>query len=601
MPYEPARTPGTQPVKAPGTSLVPVEGTGRTGYRPNFQMGGNPPPRFPAPAVINPGGPPVPQPRPSYASGVNMARTLRSPQVQGAGKAVAITDALSRGTQAVTDFQQGDYFSGGYNALRAGAATMAAKGNPVAGAFVAGSLAGDAISAALPQSVRDRIGSGINQGVRAVGKAFGQDWGVDDTALRQMDGRLPPLTPEQQRHRDIVNGPTRRGVVVPPLSQEMQDEGLRNNRTSQQNFWNRLGNMEMPADMEPGRIYRSTDANGRPVFSGRGTETSEQARARLVQAVESGNMEGLSDLEQRQVGLLRDGGTFDSHGNIMTRRTQEALARAAQNPRGDGSGVGGPGQRSAAQEAMDVIQEMRSRGLRVTGTTLRAVMNDITSRQNNDASNATSLRNNEMNNAVALELDERAALRSQEAGRAQAAADEQLADADARKAGDQRVNDFLTRRIVDRDGNPDGRRIAELQRSLTASTNSFLDLLREQGRTEEADRVARQGFGALSDEDLENLMGFADLRDRAREANRRLIQIGDKNVRFVDSNNLLDFMPTGLSDDGKFVMLRNGTRIPVADLAFTTPQNGLFPDWFKQRTTQFQNALPPDIRRQLRP
>lgn len=80
-----------------------------------------------------------------------------------------------------------DMYDNGVNVGNSGdlLASGAAFAGPVGVAAAGGWGAGRAISGSLSEDTRDMIGGVINQGVRNVGNFFGQDWGVDDSALLQ--------------------------------------------------------------------------------------------------------------------------------------------------------------------------------------------------------------------------------------------------------------------------------------------------------------------------------------------------------------------------------------------------------------------------------
>lgn len=163
----------------------------------------------------------------------------------------------------------------------------------------------------------------------------------------------------------------------------------------------------------------------------------------LGRAAETGDLRGLSDLQRRQVAMLRDGGEFDAFGNIRTRQTQETLARANAGRSLRGAADGQAGQTlSPAEQAMQTIEQMRARGMRVTGSTLRALMNDATAMRNADAGEATARRGQDMlagtarnkilaEQAAALRLRERrAGYWNQAGGDARLAAELAYADGD---------------------------------------------------------------------------------------------------------------------------------------------------------------------------
>lgn len=87
---------------------------------------------------------------------------------------------------AVNNLSKGNYADAGLDgadAVAAGLAlTPAAPAALLYGAGRAGQTIGSAIGENLSNDTKDTIGGTINQGVRSLGKTFGQDWGVDDSA-----------------------------------------------------------------------------------------------------------------------------------------------------------------------------------------------------------------------------------------------------------------------------------------------------------------------------------------------------------------------------------------------------------------------------------
>lgn len=332
-----------------------------------------------------------------------------------------------------------------------------------------------------------------------------------------------PLSPEQQRHRDIVNNPTERGTVVPPLTDAQRNEAMLNSSI-----------------------------------------LAEQDRLR-----------GSSQ--------LRAGGTTGnlsySHGipDRGTRTSSGGTDRADANP--ERQGLRQP--MSVIDGARAQIAALKSMGAKISHSTLRQILQNETARYNAEIGNETSLRTAEM-----------------QAG--QNPEDPARVNRAERAAGDDRIHQMLQRRFVGKDGQPDARRIAGLQRSITATTVPYIEYLRSSGQDELADAVQQQGFGALSDAAFEELLTFDDFRERLRASSG----LG-KNSRFVNSDNLLDFRPVGVVTDRKGrqgIRFSNGSFLALEDLIRERPANRVLPDldFFNPRSTTLPGRLPPDISQQLR-
>lgn len=248
-----------------------------------------------------------------------------------------------------------------------------------------------------------------------------------------------------------------------------------------------------------GRIYR--DGNS---FSGWGDPNAQaNTRTLLTTAAQTGNMQGLTPLQQRQAQMLRDGGTIDSHGNIMTRDVRESLARTAP-------GQSGPqhAQQTPVQEAMDAVAQMRARGLRVTGQTFRSMVNDITARRASEVSAATALRGQD--------LDATTAQRGQDIN-AQTLRRGQDFDAQERQLQREamlRQRQLLAQIMERAEGDP--RRAAAIAASAGLSPKEFLDMAEN-----------AQQFSARSAESaekrIEGLM-VADAEGRIPDAERARVR-----------------------------------------------------------------------------
>jgi len=88
---------------------------------------------------------------------------------------------------AAKNAAEGNYGQAGLNALDAAAsgALLTGVGTGPAAVYLGARAAHGALDSALSDDTRDTIGGTINQLVRNTGKAFGRDWGVDDSAYLQ--------------------------------------------------------------------------------------------------------------------------------------------------------------------------------------------------------------------------------------------------------------------------------------------------------------------------------------------------------------------------------------------------------------------------------
>jgi hypothetical protein len=456
--------------------------SGNIQARPNFTFPGADPTRPVGDAEFNrarPVGGDVSRP-PSAATPKNtISNAGPDPRLRGAAILAGGVEALDRGTQAVTDFQQGNNMMGGYNSLRAAAGIGAARMNPVAAAFMGGSMVGDQISNNLSDTTKDAIGYTINKGVRATGNMFGQDWGVDDSALLRSQGMSGLATPPAAAR---TNDPAftlgqetlaRTGVTQDPSigggrSRVLNTTNYKDPSSPGVSAYDRTADVRsaietgnIPKSLQDGNIWRSGNAyTGRNVKEGaqildartgmpmknqgtlsiinNNTEADRADRAKLMSAAQTGDMTGLSDLQQRQAALLRDGGRFDAAGNIMTRQTQETLARAEQRQAAQQAGGGqGPSLRQpmSIQDGVKAqVAALKQMGAKISMPTLRQILQNETQRFNAESGNLTTLRTNAENNATTRE-NNAAARRNSEASA-------QAAEAKARQEQDNKDREF---------------------------------------------------------------------------------------------------------------------------------------------------------------
>lgn len=148
------------------------------------------------------------------------AASQNSSLVSKAGSALRTTGGLlAKGAGVVgAGMAAKDMYDNGANVGNSGdlLASGAAFAGPVGVAGAAGWGAGRAIGSNLSENTRDLIGGIINQGVRNVGELFGQDWGVDDSALLQQKAEARLAT---------SNARTAPGAGGPAQSAPRSDQG----------------------------------------------------------------------------------------------------------------------------------------------------------------------------------------------------------------------------------------------------------------------------------------------------------------------------------------------------------------------------------------
>jgi hypothetical protein len=333
---------------------------------------------------------------------------------------------------------------------------------------------------------------------------------------------------------------------------------------------------------------------------------------RVNKAVASGDISKLSPNEQRMAQKIAAGGRFDSVGNINSKETLDTLARRDAELQRQNQGGGGSQLRSpmSIQDGVKAqIAALKGVGAKISHRTLRDILKSETDRFNNESSGNVNMRNKDLEVSATRENNlrtEQGAATRAEAEAARARQTQENSDRDfglrmtqeqraVREAGDKRVNDFASRRFIGKDDKPDAKRVADFQRGATASLPALIEQLKKNGQADYAARVEKEGFGALSDSDLEQMAQFNDIKQRLRASTG----LG-KDSKFVDSNNLLDYAPIGLSKDKTRVKLRNGSSLAVEDLAYDEPANAWLPDLFKGKSTAISGALPEDIRNNMK-
>jgi hypothetical protein len=125
-------------------------------------------------------------------AGINAV--ANNPVVKQVVKRAPLIGAVAGGAEAVHGLANNDMGQAGLGAADAAASlALASPAAPAAAVYLTGRGAwegGKMLGNALPETARDSIGSGINSVVRGAGKLFGQDWGVDDSALQAQRGSI---------------------------------------------------------------------------------------------------------------------------------------------------------------------------------------------------------------------------------------------------------------------------------------------------------------------------------------------------------------------------------------------------------------------------
>ena len=155
-----------------------------------------------------------------------------------------------------------DMYDNGVNVGNAGdlAASAATFAGPVGVAGATGWGVGRAVGNNLSEDTRDIIGGTINQGVRNVGKLFGQDWGVDDSALLQSKA--------EERMRAVNPTTAQPSPVAAATSALRSDQGPAQPVTPGSYQSRRLSEMGVPLDVQ----------NSEPVVDSVGNNTRDFLR-----------------------------------------------------------------------------------------------------------------------------------------------------------------------------------------------------------------------------------------------------------------------------------------------------------------------------------
>ena len=228
-----------------------------------------------------------------------------------------------------------DMYDNGVNVGNSGdlLASGATFAGPVGAAGAAGWGVGRATGNNLSEGTLDLIGGTINQGVRNVGKFFGQDWGVDDSALLQ------------QKAEARLSKANAHAAAASPTSALRSDQGPAQPVTPGSYQSRRLSEMGVPLDVQNSKpVVDSVTGNTRNFLRTGGTDQYQN----LGTYGGNGNIYGKADDPSRPgrinnfVGVGAGASPANEVGNTVQSPATAALTSALR-------GMGSPG--AAAERA----------------------------------------------------------------------------------------------------------------------------------------------------------------------------------------------------------------------------------------------------------
>jgi hypothetical protein len=289
-----------------------------------------------------------------YSSGARVAKALNSPVALGLQRAVAGGNALAEGSATADNINSGNYAGALDHGLRSAASTALATRTPAAlvgGAYLGGAAAGDFISSKLDDTQKMGIGHAVNTLVRGAGDLVGQDWGVDDTALKNMGTPQSAISfnnPNQtaatrQRTGLRLNDQTRLTPQQDPRT--IGRDPSRPELGASRDFTNELSGRpngrlpELPKDLREGVVHKTVDAQGRVTYSGRNVAPGADGTTQMVDGMgRSQKMRGSVETAGGMPGMTDAGGG----GYAFTPATpgvdpairQGAIRQSLRNPDG---------------------------------------------------------------------------------------------------------------------------------------------------------------------------------------------------------------------------------------------------------------------------
>jgi hypothetical protein len=430
--------------------------------------GNNKLPTYQVPAVINnaPAQPPInPGARDPYRYlGQRAGEFVRSPTTQLAGRAAGAVGAGYQAHQALNDVDSGNYAGVIEHGIRG--AVAAAPLNPASIGAMAAIGAGDYAYSKMGDSTKDAIGRTINSGVRQLGGVMGQDWGVDDTAMRQSQGN--PLT-------HGVNA----GAPKPQLREPQNFDAANTAMLAKSNAESPTG----PAKLNDTRNI-DNEAGTMEVF----TKANSDKAGWTTVSTPAAKEKRLRDAEDYKAELAAGAATSRAD-------TARQLAYFQQANGGGDKYANMPIKMAMAARSADVAAAAQ---LQANAETNR------TSRENTRDTNETTLMGNRMTNAFGLRkfnIEQGWKEREFSAGRQDKAAEQRISH-------DKAWNDHATTLFQTDDGNgkmvPDAKRIAAYTQATDATVNAMAKQLLASSNPEEVTygkKLLAQGKAALDDRD----------------------------------------------------------------------------------------------------
>ena len=164
--------------------------------------------------------------------------------------------------------------------------------------------------------------------------------------------------------------------------------------------------------------------------------------------------------------------------------------------------------------------------------------------------------------------------------------------------GDKALNSFrdtlLNTLPPTAEGEPDTETANQITAATRAAVTQQARLLREAGRTEDAELLERQGVGSFSETQKQGLVIGNKVRDRFLDKASDFFVSG---TRGIDTGNPADFVPVGIDPDDpdRVLLAGDGLSMSLKDLERVRVTNtlGLFPGFFgsPRRTTELLQGL----------
>ena len=536
----------------PSRALVPVPGTGDNGYRPNFTTPGE--------SVTSPRSMPYRAGQATMGAARTVGKVLADPRFIGAQKLAGAVDGISHGTQAVTDFQDGNVAGGIDNSLRSAASvagTMAGRAGVPGLAFTAGHAIGEhVINPNLSDETKNSIGETVNGYVRGAGKMLGQDWGADDSALQKINKvGVNGLTPTSAARPSIRNGAD---APAPGSNQGAYD-------TANADFSRYAQRQGAAPNTEEGVVKRVGNSFSGTNVTGYGNQNVAPAMdpGLIAETLRNpdGSKWGAAD-NARMAQNIRDG-VDPKAGTSGQVRDPIAEFQANAPKRGE----------FGYRQAQNDLARMRAERVQTRGQ-------DITSADSRYGHELTA-----SNNRARLRYDMGKDQRDYDTGRADHAQLRGDKGFEQNQAADKAWTDHTTSvfRKTDDKGNdvPDTQKAAAFTQAVDETLSQFIAELNKNPDPKiraKADDLAKRGRAGLDAEDRGTMQM---LFERQQTHGATADNIGPLNSSGPKSKNLMDYRIKGKDGDAWFQSRQKtvgGQSIPDVDLRYGPNANRILPN-----------------------